>query len=165
MVGTTNRSINCTFATSTRARARGAGGQALPGDHRNCGRRERRLRHDQRGQEDRRPRKHPAFAAACRCPQVGGSQTRAEEVRRPHKPRGQGTRGLLPAGDPYHRGWSAARRVCSTACSTKTVASYSTATEILCERAEPEFRCRTCASGSRTANNGVHQLSLRARKI
>src|SRR6266481_2365906 len=25
---------------------------------------------------------------------------------------------------------------------TKTVASYSTATEILCERAEPEFRCR-----------------------
>src|SRR5260221_12489592 len=46
---------------------------------------------------------------------------------------------------------------------TKTVASYSTATEILCERAEPEFRCRTCASGSRTANNGVHQLSLRAR--
>src|SRR5260370_25428092 len=117
---------------------------------------------------------------------------------------------------------------------TKTVASYSTATEILCERAEPEFRCRigpcfrpgrqpavepaaplsrhnphdarssgsglgaaprsefalqrqpsvrqatlehlatpmpfstayfrACASGSRTANNGVHQLS-RARKI
>src|SRR5215510_13600441 len=29
-----------TFATSTRARA--AGGQALPGNHRNCGRRERR---------------------------------------------------------------------------------------------------------------------------
>jgi hypothetical protein len=25
-------------------------------------------------------------------------------------------RGQLPAGDPYHRGWSAARRVCSTAC-------------------------------------------------
>jgi len=25
---------------------------------------------------------------------------------------------------------------------TKAVASYSTATEILCERAEPEFRCR-----------------------
>src|SRR6266481_7738644 len=71
-----------TFATSTRAR--GAGGQALPGNHRNCGRRERRLRHDQRRQEDRRSREHPAFAAACRCPQVDGSQTRAEEVRRPH---------------------------------------------------------------------------------
>src|SRR6266481_7989426 len=62
-----------TFATSTRAR--GAGGQALPGNHRNCGRRERRLRHDQRRQEDRRSREHPAFA------QVGGSQARAEEVR------------------------------------------------------------------------------------
>ena len=44
------------------------------------------------------------------------TQTRAEEVRRPDKPRRQGTRGQLPAGDPYHRGWSAARRVCSTAC-------------------------------------------------
>jgi hypothetical protein len=28
----------------------------------------------------------------------------------------KGTRAQLPAGDPYHRGWSAARRVCSTAC-------------------------------------------------
>jgi hypothetical protein len=103
-----------TFATNTRAR--GAGGRALPRNHRNCGRRERRLRHDQRRQEDRRSREHPAFAAACRCPQVGGSQTRAEEIRRPHKPRCQGTRAQLPAGDPDHRGWSAARRVCSTAC-------------------------------------------------
>jgi len=32
--------------------------------------------------EDRRSREHPAFTAACRCPQVDGSQTRAEEVRR-----------------------------------------------------------------------------------
>jgi hypothetical protein len=91
-VGSSNR-------LSRPIRARGAGGQVFQGNHRNCGRRERRLRHDQRRQEDRRSREHPAFAAACRCPQVGGSQTRAEEVRRPHKPRRQGTRGQLPAGD------------------------------------------------------------------
>ena len=74
------------------------------------------LRHDQRRPDDRRSREYPAFASSGRCPQVGGSQTRAEEVGRPHKPRRQGTRGQLPAGDPYHRGWSAARRVCSTPC-------------------------------------------------
>src|SRR5262249_30882624 len=34
------------------ARARAAGGQALPENHRNCGRRERRLRHNQRRQEN-----------------------------------------------------------------------------------------------------------------
>src|SRR5260370_21626337 len=42
---------------------------------------------------------------------MGGSQTRAEEVRRPHKPRRQGTRAQLSAADPYHRGWSAARKL------------------------------------------------------
>jgi oxalate decarboxylase len=47
---------------------RGAGGQALPGNHRNCGRRERRLRHDQRRQEDRRSREHPTLASSGRCP-------------------------------------------------------------------------------------------------
>src|SRR5262249_45930015 len=34
---------------------------------------------------------------------MDGSEARAEEVRRAHKPRHQGTRAQLPAGDPYHR--------------------------------------------------------------
>ena len=55
---------------------------SLSSSIRNCGQRERRLRHDRRRQEDRRSREHPTLAAACRCSQVGGSKTRAEEIRR-----------------------------------------------------------------------------------
>src|SRR5262249_30109863 len=51
--------------------------------HRNCGQRERRLRHDQRRQEDRRSREHPTLASSGRSQYGGRCWPGAEKMRRP----------------------------------------------------------------------------------